>query len=120
MNEIVVHALSLKDINKTRCGGNLRKQNGIRSRMIAGSPEYVTCKKCLINIRREKEKKEKEIKKIMGEKLMRLLGLIEIYSKADGVLRAEFEAFSGFDEPIETIDELIEVMESEMSYWETE
>ena len=50
--------------------------------------------------------------------ILRLLELIEIYSKA-GVLKDEFEAFAADkDNPIETIDDLIESMESEMSYWD--
>lgn len=54
----------------------------------------------------------------MNEKLLRLLELIEIYSKEPGVLRAEFEAFADDkDDTIETIDDLVEAMESEMSYW---
>ena len=52
----------------------------------------------------------------MNEHLLKLLELIEKYSEG-GVLRAEFEAFSGYDEPIETIEDLIEAMESEMEYW---
>lgn len=52
----------------------------------------------------------------MNEHLLKLLELIEKYSEG-GVLREEFEAFSGYDEPIETIDDLIEAMESEMEYW---
>jgi len=56
----------------------------------------------------------------MNERLMRLFELIEIYNKANGILKAEFEAFSGQDEPIVTIDDLIEEMESEMCYWEPE
>lgn len=53
-----------------------------------------------------------------NEKLMRLFQLIEIYSK-QGVLKAEFEVFASDElQPVETIEDLIEVMESEMSYWE--
>jgi len=55
----------------------------------------------------------------MNDNLMRLFGLIEIYNQA-GMLREEFEAFTGYDEPIETIEELIEAMEEEMSCWEPE
>ncbi|HUS88758.1 MAG TPA: hypothetical protein VMW91_05210 [Desulfosporosinus sp.] len=55
----------------------------------------------------------------MPEKLIRLLELIKIYTNA-GALQAEFEAFTGYEEPIETIDELISAMEDEMSCWETE
>ena len=51
----------------------------------------------------------------MNEHLLKLLELIEKYSEG-GVLREEFEAFSGYDEPIETIEDLIEAMESEMEY----
>ena len=53
----------------------------------------------------------------MNEKLIKLLELIKIYNEA-GVLQAEFEAFTGYEEPIETIDELISAMEDEMGYWE--
>jgi len=42
--------------------------------------------------------------------------LIEIYVSED-VLREEFEAFAQYDSKIETIDDLIEAMEDEMSYW---
>ena len=55
----------------------------------------------------------------MNEKLMRLLELIKIYNEADA-LEEEFKAFTGYEEPIETIEELIEQMEIEMSYWEPE
>jgi hypothetical protein len=54
----------------------------------------------------------------MKENLLRLLDLIETYV-AQGVLRDEFEVFAGSEEdPIETIADLIETMESEMSYWD--
>ena len=53
----------------------------------------------------------------MNEKLIKLLELIKIYNEA-GALQAEFEAFTGYEEPIETIDELISAMEDEMGYWE--
>ena len=60
-----------------------------------------------------------ESKESANQKLLRLLELIKIYNEADA-LHAEFEAFAGYDEPIETIEELIEAMEVEMSYWEPE
>jgi len=55
--------------------------------------------------------------KVDNTKLMRLLDLLEMYNQV-GVLRQEFEAFTGNDEPIETIDDLISTMEEEMSCWE--
>lgn len=55
----------------------------------------------------------------MNEKLLRLLELIEIYVEA-GVLREEFKAFAEYDgdEKIETIEDLVDAMEVEMSYWD--
>ena len=54
----------------------------------------------------------------INQSLIRLLELIEIYN-GQGVLRSEFEAFAGdTDNPVHTIDDLIDTMESEMSYWE--
>lgn len=35
-------------------------------------------------------------------------------------MKAEFEAFTDYEEPIETIEDLITAMEEEMSYWEPE
>ena len=55
----------------------------------------------------------------MKDNLLKLLKNIKIFVEA-GALEAEFEAFTGYEEPIETIEELIEAMESEMSYWEPE
>jgi len=55
----------------------------------------------------------------MNEKLKRLLELIKLFNSA-GALEAEFEAFIGYEDPIETVDELIEAMEDEISYWEIE
>lgn len=56
----------------------------------------------------------------MNEKLLKLLELIKIYNggEVSPLLEEELKAFSGYDEPIETIDGLIEVMEVEASYWE--
>jgi len=48
--------------------------------------------------------------------LLKLLELIEKYNEG-GVLKEEFEAFTCYDEPIVTIEDLIEVMEDEMSCW---
>ena len=56
----------------------------------------------------------------MSKNLMRLLELINIFNQCDGCLKANFEVFASEEEPIETIEDLIEAMESEMSYWEPE
>lgn len=62
-------------------------------------------------------------REIMDEKmkanLLKLANLLEIFCKA-GITKDEFEAFADYDEPIETIEQLIEAMEDEMSYWEPE
>ncbi|SPF51161.1 conserved hypothetical protein [Candidatus Desulfosporosinus infrequens] len=55
----------------------------------------------------------------MKENLIKLSKLIKIFNEARAT-ESEFEAFTGYEEPIETIEQLIEAMESEMSYWETE
>lgn len=50
--------------------------------------------------------------------LLRLLELIKIYDEK-GVLEDEFKYFATDEEsPLETVDDLIEAMESEMSYWD--
>jgi len=105
------HALSIKNVTHTRCGLKIKDHIGLK---MAGSLEYVTCQSCLVNMRHEEKKKDKA-----SNLLMRLLGLINIYVDA-GVLKEEFEAFTGYEEPITTIEELIEQMEIEMSYWEPE
>jgi len=53
----------------------------------------------------------------MNQKLLRLAELIEAYLSA-GVLMEEFTAFTQYDNEIITIDDLIEAMEDEMSYWD--
>ncbi|MDP4158211.1 MAG: hypothetical protein Q8911_00405 [Bacillota bacterium] len=55
----------------------------------------------------------------MKENLLKLSSLLKIFFEA-GAIEAEFEAFTGYEEPIETIEQLIEAMEVEMSYWEAE
>ena len=57
----------------------------------------------------------------MNEKLLRLLELIKIYNggEVSVLLEDEFKAFSYLgDYQIETINNLIEAMEVEMSYWD--
>ena len=56
----------------------------------------------------------------MSKNILRLLELINIFNQCDGCLEENFKVFASEDEPIETIEELIEAMESEMSYWEPE
>lgn len=54
----------------------------------------------------------------MNEKLLRLLELIQIFNQT-GTLEDSFKAFSyNGDYQIEVIYDLIEAMETEMSYWE--
>jgi hypothetical protein len=67
----------------------------------------------------DSKQKEQTAATRVNERLLRLLELIEIYNNSAGILRAEFEAFAGDeDNPVETIEDLIETMEVEMSYWE--
>lgn len=57
----------------------------------------------------------------MNEKLLRLLELLKIYNggEVSTLLEDEFEAFSYINNfKIETIADLVECMEIEMSYWE--
>lgn len=57
----------------------------------------------------------------MNEKLLRLLELIKIYNGGElqGVLEEEFKVFADAKEyNIENIEDLVEAMETEMSYWE--
>jgi hypothetical protein len=56
----------------------------------------------------------------MNDKLLKLLGLIKKYNGGEIslLLEEEFKAFADYEEPIETIDSLIEAMEDEMTYWE--
>lgn len=54
---------------------------------------------------------------MIQNKLLRLLELLEILNN-NNALRPEFEVFAKSEEPIETIDELINVIEDEISYWE--
>ena len=110
MRSLIVHALSAKAPDKTRCGLKTKSHHGI---IKVRKEEYVTCQRCLVNI---KHMEEMEISKI-NARLMDLLRLIKIYNKA-GCLEEEFKAFTGYEEPIVTIDELIEAMEEEMSCWE--
>ncbi|KJR47367.1 hypothetical protein UF75_2211 [Desulfosporosinus sp. I2] len=58
----------------------------------------------------------------MNSSLLRLLELIKIFNGGEVAvsLVSEFKAFAEYEEKIETIDELIEAMEVEMSYWELE
>ncbi|MDQ7094193.1 hypothetical protein REC12_11390 [Desulfosporosinus sp. PR] len=57
----------------------------------------------------------------MKEDLLKLINLLKIFCDAgDGNIETEFKAFSEYEEPIETIEQLIEAMEVEMSYWEME
>lgn len=61
---------------------------------------------------------EREVIMSQNEKLLRLLELLEIYIDT-GVLKAEFEVFASDDDNIvNTIDDLIKTMETEMSYWD--
>jgi len=53
----------------------------------------------------------------MNQKLLKLLELLEIY-QSTGALREEFEALANYDTKIKTIDDLIEAMGDEMSYWD--
>lgn len=53
----------------------------------------------------------------MNAKLLELLRYIKLFDKA-GMLEDEFKAFSQYEEEIETIDDLLEVCEVEVSYWE--
>lgn len=77
----------------------------------------VWCRGIVFNIKSLRQ--EIEHKEIAGANLMRLRELVDIYVAA-GVLKEEFEAFTDYEEPISTIEELIEQMEIEMSYWEPE
>lgn len=54
----------------------------------------------------------------MNQKILELLRYIKLFNEAE-VLEEEFEAFSQYDEEIETIDDLLEACETEVSYWET-
>lgn len=65
---------------------------------------------------------ERRDEKVMNQSLLRLLELIKIFNggEVDANLVSEFEAFAEYEDRIETIDELIEAMEEEMSYWEHE
>ena len=112
MRSSIVHAVRAKETDKTTCGLMTQYRHGLN---VTRNEENVNCQKCLVNIEHEKQK---EISKI-NAKLMGLLRLIKIYNEV-GCLEEEFKAFAGYDEPIKTIDELIEVMEDEMSYWEAE
>lgn len=52
-----------------------------------------------------------------NEKILEVLRYIKLFNK-HGVLEEEFKAFSQYDEDIETIDDLLEACETEVSYWE--
>jgi len=57
----------------------------------------------------------------MNEKILKLLELIKIYNggSVNIVLETEMQAFADTsDYQIETIDDLVEAMENEKSYWE--
>lgn len=53
-------------------------------------------------------------------KIVELLQLIKLLNEneANPLLVDEFFAFADYDEKIETIDDLIEVIRTEISYWE--
>jgi hypothetical protein len=53
-------------------------------------------------------------------KIVELLQLIKLLNEneANPLLVDEFFAFADYDEKIETIDELIEVIKTEISYWD--
>ncbi len=57
----------------------------------------------------------------MNEKLLRLLALLKIYNggNVSTLMEDEFKVFADMSSyQIETIDDLVEAMETEMSYWE--
>ncbi|MCO1599841.1 hypothetical protein [Desulfosporosinus nitroreducens] len=112
MSSDIIHSISPKNVEKTRCGlksPHWQRQHGIPD-------ERVTCKRCLVHIQHEKKLAIRQT----NSRLLRLLELINIYSQAEGVLKSEFEAFAEYEEPIETVEDLISAMEEEMSYWEPE
>jgi hypothetical protein len=53
-------------------------------------------------------------------KIIELLQLIKLLNEnqANQLLIDEFFAFADYDEKIETIDDLIEVIKTEISYWD--
>lgn len=55
----------------------------------------------------------------MNEKLLELLGLIEILDNA-GVLQETLKAFAEEDYNIITIEDLVDAINTEISYWEYE
>lgn len=57
----------------------------------------------------------------MNEKVLKLLDLIKKYNggEVSNMLEDEFKVFADKESySIETIDDLVEAMETEMSYWE--
>jgi len=73
MSSDIIHSISPKNVEKTRCG----IKSAYWQRQHDVPDERVTCKRCLVHMRHEKKVAIRQV----NSRLLRLLELIEIYSK---------------------------------------